>query len=78
MKKIANKNNPYLIKEQAFEEGAYSCHGHFWGRSLFMSRTFGGGGSLFMSRTFGGGAYSCQNMPKHAQTNHHPISIASP
>jgi hypothetical protein len=24
-------DNPYIIKEQAFVGGAYSCHGHFGG-----------------------------------------------
>ncbi len=60
----------YIIKEQAFGGGAYSCHGHFWGRSLFMSRTFMGGAyschghlgeELFHVKT-------CPNMPKPITT----------
>jgi hypothetical protein len=71
-----DKSSPDLIGAQSLES-IDNKRTSFWGRGLFMSRTFWGR-SLFMSWTFGGGAYSCQNMPKHAQTNHHQMSIASP
>jgi hypothetical protein len=47
--KLKFQKNLYIIKEQAFERGAYSSHEHF------------GGGACVCHEHFGGGAYSCHN-----------------
>ncbi len=60
--KYFNIINPYLIKEQAFGGGAYSCHKAF-GEELIHVK--------MRTRC----DWSVEPLPK---TNHHQMSIASP